>query len=191
MGGVDFTALVAELYGPAGARSVIPSLIPTDIVTLDVRFGLGTGGQGVIQDITHPINLVAGLNVIDVDTNGADFVLNDATLLINGPPNSFAIIRIPDNVNFLITQGNILVGNLGGLGLNNVIFYSENTENNEHFNFNNSILNGVMFWSLNPLGEININNSQGCTQLIADKINLNDVRFTRCLEHSSIFPVSI
>ena len=29
-------------------------------------------------------------------------------------------------------------------------------------------------------GEINIDNAQGCTQLIADKVNLNDVRFNRC-----------
>jgi len=171
---VDFTALIAELLD---AKTVIPPLIPT--ATLDVTSGIGTGSQGVIQDTTHTINLVAGLNVIDVDTNGADFVLNDATLVIDGPAGSFAIIRIPDQVNFLISNGNILVGD-GGMGLNNVIFYSENVENNVHFNFDNTILNGVVFWTLEPAGEININNAQGCTQLIADKINLNDVRFTRC-----------
>jgi len=171
---VDFTALIAELLD---AKTVIPALLFPTI--LDVTTGIGTGGQGVIQATTHTINLVAGLNVIDVDTNGADFVLNQATLIIDGPAGSFAIIRIPDQVNFIISNGNVLVGD-GGMGLNNVIFYSENVVNNVHFNFDNTILNGVVFWTLEPAGEININNAQGCTQLIADKINLNDVRFTRC-----------
>ena len=68
---VDFTALIAELLA---AKTVIPALL--DPTILDVTMGLGTGGQGVIQDIPYTINLVAGLNVIDVDTAGADFVLN-------------------------------------------------------------------------------------------------------------------
>jgi len=174
MGNIDFTALIAELLD---AKTVIPALL--DPTILDVTIGLGTGSQGVIQDIPYTINLVAGLNVIDVDTAGADFVLNRATLIIDGPEGSFAIIRIPDQVNFLISNGNVLVGD-GGMGLNNVIFYSENVVNNVHFNFDNTILNGVVFWTLETAGEININNAQGCTQLIADKINLNDVRFTRC-----------
>jgi len=175
---VDFTALIAELYGPVGARAVIPSLVQTD--TLDVSSGLGSGGQGVIQSTTVTINLVPGLNVIDVVTGGGvDFLLDNSNLVIDGPANSFAIIRIPFDANFIISNGNVLVGD-GGMGLNNVIFYSENAENNVHFNFDNTILNGVAFWTLEPEGEININNSQGCTQLVADKINLNDVRFTRC-----------
>jgi len=175
---VDFTALIAELYGPVGARAVIPSLVQTD--TLDVSSGLGSGGQGVIQSTTVTINLVPGLNVIDVVTGGGvDFLLDNSNLVIDGPANSFAIIRIPFDANFIISNGNVLVGD-SGMGLNNVVFYSENPQNNVHFNFDNTILNGVAFWTLEPEGEININNSQGCTQLIADKINLNDVRFTRC-----------
>ncbi len=39
----------------------------------------------------------------------------------------------------------------------------------------------MAFWTLAETGgQININNAQGCTQLIADEIVLNDVRFTRC-----------
>ncbi len=179
MGSVDFTALKAELYGPAGARAVIPILIPDDI--LDVSSGIpGSASQGVIQSTDVTINLGPGLNVIDVDTGGGvDFLLDNSNLIIDGPANSFAIIRIPSDANFIISNGNVLVGD-GGIGLNNVIFYSENAENNVHFNFDNTILNGVAFWTLEPEGEININNAQGCTQLIADKITLNDVRFTRC-----------
>jgi len=146
---------------------------------LDVTTGIGTGGQGVIGDTTHPIFLGAGLNVIDIDTDGNDFDLNKSNLIINGPPGSFAIFRVPDDVNFKISNGNIVVGM--GMGLNNVIFYSDREDSAQHFNFNNAILNGVAFWTLAETGgEINISNAQGCTQLIADKINLNNVRFTRC-----------
>ncbi len=179
MGSVDFTALKAELYGPAGARAVIPFLIPDDI--LDVSNGIpGSASQGVIESSDVTIDLDPGLNVIDVVTGGGvDFLLSNSNLIIDGPANSFAIIRIPSDANFIISNGNVLAGD-GGIGLNNVIFYSENAENNVHFNFDNTILNGVAFWTLEPEGEININNAQGCTQLIADKITLNDVRFTRC-----------
>ena len=177
--GVDFTALKAELYGPVGARAVIPFLIPDDI--LNVASGIpGSASQGVIESSDVTIDLDPGLNVIDVVTGGGvDFLLSNSNLIIDGPANSFAIIRIPSDANFIISNGNVLAGD-GGIGLNNVIFYSENVENNVHFNFDNTILNGVVFWTLEPAGEININNAQGCTQLIADKINLNDVRFTRC-----------
>jgi len=179
-GNVDFTALIAELYAPlVGARAVIPFL--PDPVELDVEFGIPTGGsKGVIESSDVTIDLVPGLNVIDVKTGGnVDFLLSNSNLIIDGPAGSFAIIRIPFDANFIISDSNVLVGD-GGMGLNNVIFYSENAENNVHFNFDNTILNGVAFWTLEPEGEININNAQGCTQLIADKINLNDVRFTRC-----------
>jgi len=180
MANVDFTALIAELYGVGGAQAIIPGLVQTD--TLDVSSGIpGSASQGVIQSTTVTINLNPGQNVIDVVTGGGvDFLLQESTLIIDGPASAFAIIRIPDDANFIISNGNVLVGD-GGIGLNNVVFYSDRPDNNEHFNFDNTILNGVAFWSLDEEGgEININNAQGCTQLIADKITLNNVRFTRC-----------
>jgi len=183
MANVDFTALIAELYGPGGAQAIIPGLSQDD--TLDVSSGIpGSASQGVIQSTTVTINLNPGLNVIDVVTGGGvDFLLDNSNLVIDGPANSFAIIRIPDDANFIISNGNVLVGD-GGIGLNNVVFYSDRPDNNAHFNFDNTILHGVAFWSLDEQGgEININNGQGCTQLIADKITLNDVRFFRCDFH--------
>jgi hypothetical protein len=39
----------------------------------------------------------------------------------------------------------------------------------------------VAFWSLGDNGGvIDISNAQGCTQLIADIVDLDDVRFNRC-----------
>jgi len=170
-GNVDFTSLLAELFGPAGAKMTIPALAST---------GTLIAADGKIETDTTYI-LDSGLNVIDIVTGGGkDFLLSNANLVINGPSDAFAIFRVPDDANFIISQANILIGN-GGIGLNNVVFFSDKADNNSHYNFDNTIINGIAFWSLSMQGgEININNSQGCTQLIADKVNLNDVRFNRC-----------
>jgi len=176
----DFTSLLDELFGPIGAKMTIPGLPAT--ATLDVSSGIGSGpSPGEIKDTDHTIFLGPGLNVIDVVTGGGiDFKLDYANLVIQGGENDFAIFRIPDDANFLISNSNILIGN-GGIGLNNVVFYTDRADNNSHFGFSNTVINGVAFWSLAMTGgEINIDNSQGCTQLIADKVNLSDVRFNRC-----------
>lgn len=168
-GNFDFTALRAEL---ATARTVITGLASTG--TLNV-----SGSGGVINSHTT-INLLPGLNVIDILTGGSDFLLSNSNLVIDGPAGSSAIFRVPNSAKFLVSNGNILVGN-GGIGLDSVLFVSTRPDNAQHFNFSNTVLNGVAFWTLaNRGGEINIDNSQGCTQLVADKITLNDVRYARC-----------
>jgi hypothetical protein len=72
------------------------------------------------------------------------------------------------------------VGN-SGIGENNILFYTDQNESDTHFNFSNTVINGVAFWSLGPNGGvINVSNAQGCTQLVADIVDLDDVRFNRC-----------
>ena len=172
-GGVDFSILLAELTATANE---IPTLLATSVLDTSAN-----GGK-ISADLTF--TLAPGLNVIDIVTGGVDFLLENANLVIQGDASSMAIFRVPD-VNFLIESGNILVGD-GGIGLNSVLFFSDKDDTNVHFNFNNTILNGVAFWSVGAGGPgttggaININDAQGCTQLIADKITLNDVRFGRC-----------
>ena len=119
--------------------------------------------------------------MIDIDTGGGvDFSLDKSNLVIDGPDDAFAISRVPDDANMLISNSNVLVGN-SGIGMDSVLFFSDKQDNNQHFNFNNTVLNGIAFWSLGQQGgEIHIDNSQGCVQLVADKINLNNVRFNRC-----------
>ena len=175
-GGQDHSTLLDELFGLTGAAAVIPTLLQTSV--------LDTSGNGGVLDTDLTINLAAGLNVIDIVTggNGIDFVLNNANLLIQGGADSFAIFRVNQvqEADFLISNSNVVVGN-GGIGLNNVLFYSDDEDTGEHFNFDNTILNGIAFWDLGASGgEININDSQGCVQLVADKVTLNDVRYTRC-----------
>ena len=165
-GNVDLSGLNAQL---ASVAAEIPSLASDFTLT----FNDGKWDTNLV------INLTVGLTVIDIDTNDNDLLLEERNLLFDGPEGSFAIIRVPDEANFLVTQSNIIVGN-GGIGLNNVLFFTDKDDNNQHFNFNDTILNGVAFWDLSDEGEIHLSNAQGCTQLVASKIDTNDVRLNGC-----------
>jgi len=165
-GGVDLSGLNAQL---ASVAAELPSL--TGDFTLTFNDGK--------WDTDLAINLSAGLTVIDIDTNGNDLLLEENNLVFDGPEGAFALIRIPDEANFLASQSNIIVGN-GGIGLNNVLFFSDKDDNNQHFNFNDTILNGVAFWDLSDEGEIHLSNAQGCTQLVGSKIDTSDVRLNSC-----------
>ncbi|MBW2271253.1 MAG: PEP-CTERM sorting domain-containing protein [Deltaproteobacteria bacterium] len=125
------------------------------------------------------INLAMGVTLIDIDTGGNDLTLTNENLLFNGPSGAFAIVRVPDDANFVVNGSNIIIGD-GGIELNNVLFTSFKDDNNQHFNFNDTILNGVAFWDLSDEGQVSLNNAQGCTQLVGAKVNLNDVRLNSC-----------
>jgi len=144
-----------------------------------IAFGAANSLGGVSATIT----VLSGFNVIDVVTGGNDFKVENANLVIDGPSDAAVVIRMPGNDNMLITNSNILAGTT--IGLNSTLFFTDQVENDSHFNMNNTIINGVAFWSLgsSDIAEIVINDAQGCTQLIAEDINLNDVRFTRCFHN--------
>ena len=177
-GNIDFTALIQEVF--VDAANEIMNLAQTGV--------LNTNSGTIDSDTT--VNLMSGLNVIDILTSGNDFLLDNANLVIDGPSDAFAIFRVPDDANFLVSQANILIGD-GGIGLNNVLFFSKKPDNDQHFNFSSAVLNGVAFWSVaRQGGEINIDNAQGCVQLVADKVTLNNVRFTRCaFDPPNVVPV--
>jgi PEP-CTERM motif len=158
------------------------SITVTDTQIMDGRGG--STGDNMSQVGNTRIMLDHGLNVIDLITapNGTmrDFLLQESSLVIDGYADSSVIFRVSDAANFLVSNANILVGN-SGIGLNSVLFYSDKPDNNAHFALSNSVVNGVAFHTVGGLGgEINFQNVQGCTQLVADKINLSDVRLTRC-----------
>ena len=185
-GNAPFGMVLQELVGDTDSLgAIVPTL--TSTFTLDLTSGLFDGSAGQISsgdssnDDTLFINLAKGLNVIDIDTGGNDFLLNNANLVIDGDEDSFVIFRFQDFA-FNVSNGNILAGS-SGIGLNNILFFTQRTEfsGNETFNINNAVLNGVAFHDLGlGGGEITINNAQGCAQFVADKINFNDVRFNRC-----------
>jgi hypothetical protein len=185
-GNVDLSAVAAEL---ASAKFTIPTFVGDHSLFFDFS---SDGKWDTVPDPAPPtadevINLALGVTVIDFDTGGNDLLLENKNLLIDGPAGAFAIFRIPDDANFEVSGANIVVGN-GGIGLNNVLFYTDKEDNNQHVNVNDAIINGIAFWDLymgdppdNPAGgEITFNNVQGCTQVVADKINLNDVRLNNC-----------
>lgn len=69
----------------------------------------------------------------------------------------------------------------GGIQPGSVLFFTEKPDTNAHFSFSNAVVNGIAFWDLGrSAGEVAFNDVQGCTQVIGDKLNLNDVRLTRC-----------
>lgn len=189
--GYDHSGLDAEL---AQLRTDISAFAATN--TLDVSGGnagelenssfLTGGGASLtfgpansLGGVTVTLNAPSGLSVIDVVTGGNDFAVSEANFVIDGPEDAFVIFRMPGNDNMLIDDSNILSGS--SIGRNNILFYTDQLENDSHFNMNNVIINGVSFWSLgsSDIAEIVINNAQGSTQLIAEDINLSDVRFTR------------
>jgi hypothetical protein len=200
--GVDFTILLDDV---ADAKTEIPNLVGTSVLDLSDGNVAGTikpdnfgdvSGSGLTLS-TPDANTLAitfttdGLHVVDIDTDGNDFKLDNMNLVIDGPAGALVIFRLPStggvtDQNMLISNSSIFVGD-GGMGLESVVFFSNRDGTGQHFNFSNTIVNGAAFWSLGMAGgEINIDNAQGCTQLVADKITLNDVRFTRCAFGASV-----
>jgi hypothetical protein len=188
--GFDHSSLINEL---TTARTTINGLASTG--TFDVSGGnagqldTSSSATGAALNVTTgnslggvdaTLTLSSGFNVIDIVTGSNDFLINNANLVIDGPSDAFVIFRLPDADNMLISNSNLLIGD-GGIGMNNVLFYTDQNENDTHFSANNMIINGVALWSLGPNGgSIVVNNSQGCTQLVADVVDLDDVRFNGC-----------
>jgi hypothetical protein len=209
-GNVDFTALKNEIFtGPNSANAMISMLTatgtltesdgtiqPTDNAIFNGNPLYGSfartnstkkNGVDAVTGGTFTLTLSSGLHIIDVNAGGNDFQLDGINFVIDAAagvtdPNDVAVIfRInqASTKNFLISNSNVLTGK--NIGLNNVLFHTDRNTKEGHFNFNNTVINGAAFWTTEQKGgEIVINNAQGCTQLVADKINLNDVRFKRC-----------
>ena len=173
---VDLSGVLSDL---ATAAVVINAAAP------DVIFNFITDGIWTSTDENdveaHDISLGSGLTMFDFVTGANDLSLNNSQILINGPSDAFAIFRIPNTSNFNVSNSNIVVGD-GGIGLNNVLFFTDKNDNNQHIDIDDAIINGVAFWDMteNMDGEVNWNNVQGCTQVVGGKINMNDVRLTNC-----------
>lgn len=165
-GGVDFTGLLDER---AAVRSQIQALSSHQtLVFPDGDWNLAR------------IDLGPGLTVFDIQTGGDDLLIGNRNVVIDGPAGARAVFRVPDDANFLISESALLLGT-GGITPGSVLFYTDKPDNDTHFGFSNAVVNGVAFWDLGDFeGESTWSNVQGCTQLIGDKLNLSDVRLTRC-----------
>ena len=127
------------------------------------------------------MKLNSGLNVIDFDTDGSDLLLNNANIIVDGPADAMVIFRVSDESKFNINQGNILIGG-GGILRGSVMFYSDRTGTQSVFEFNDTVFNGIAFWTLGDGSGSNVNNSQGCVQYVGDKLNFQNIRYTHCFE---------
>ncbi|MEM8680713.1 MAG: PEP-CTERM sorting domain-containing protein [Planctomycetota bacterium] len=131
------------------------------------------------MDLT--INLTdSGVHVLDVGGSD-DWDLGNFDIVVNGPADSFLIVRIGEGVNMLTSNSWIGIGS-GGIGVNNVLFFTDQDNNNGHFNFQNTVFNGVAFWDLSDFdgADLAVDNAQGCAQFIAEQIVMNDVRLNWC-----------
>jgi len=165
----DFSSLLDELFGPGGVKESIDAMTATQVLDL---------GDGSVSSSDLYINLISGLNVIDVDINGDTFSLSNSNLVFDGPSDAFAIMRIP--VQMDISNSNILISDTG-IQPFSVVLYSTKSDGGDTFNFSNGILNGISFWSLNQQQDkISLSNGQGCSQAIADYIDFSNVRFVKC-----------
>ena len=185
-GNVDFTGLNTEISDAAtaiGAYTTFDQLISTDGGTIDTD---------------TVITLTSGLNIIGFgDTSGgslsplsgSDVSLDTANLIFQGASDATAIIILPDDSNFISSNGNLLIGD-GGVGLNNVLLASLTNDNDTHFSFSNSIINGVALYDLGGGdGIVNFSNVGGCTQVVGDKLTFNNVSLSQCGFSSTVVPI--
>ena len=135
--------------------------------------------DGVDNNTT--ITLDSGLNVIVIDTGSNDMKIDNAGLVIDGPPDSSAIFVLKKQSNdFLISNASITIGQ-SGIGTNAVLFAMLDGGNGSNFNFSKVIVNGAAFWDLSEDGgQINMDNVQGCGQYVGDHLNFNNVQLSLC-----------
>ena len=67
-----------------------------------------------------------------------------------------------------------------GIGLTNVLFFSDTVDNQTVFKFNDALFSAIAFWTLGDGAGIHVNDSQGCVQMVGDKLNFQDIRYSRC-----------
>lgn len=184
----DFTQLKSDL---TTAKSWIEGLSATQTRTDNIKGN-------------YTFYLSEGLNVIDLGISGSDFQIDgdgfgNETITIAKAPgvtgDVTAIFRVVNGKSFKVSQA-IIDNATGETG--NVMFYSGSSAPSptvQAFNLSNmrtyagntiptpgdvTGIKSVSFWALGEHAEININNAIGCTQLVADKINLNDVDLQLC-----------
>jgi len=187
--GDPLTALKSEL---AAATTMIDLMVSTDTLKvnnagkLSNASGISTAGGASISKTdsqTYTVALASGLNIIDIDSGVDDFSVGGDGMMnfvIDGGADSAVIFRLSDGANMKVNDSNVLIGN-SGIDDGSVMFFSHRDNGSSIFDVNNAILNGIAFWAMGDgTGEITINNSQGCVQLVADVVNLNDVRYNRC-----------
>jgi len=132
-----------------------------------------------------------GIAVIDIDVgSGNDFSVNNTDWILQTTGASIAIFRMKSSKSIKFTNSSIMMScsNKGSGHCENEIvqdlgamFYTDQASS-DAFTISQSILGGIGLWDFSDSGDgININNLQGCTQLISDTVKLSSTnRLNRC-----------
>lgn len=155
---------------------------------LSLTGSIATSGGDINSDVV--VNLVSGLNVLDFSGAGGSDITVAADLIFQGGADAFAVVLVNDGANFKTSNGNLVIGN-GGIGLNNVVIVSGNDGTDGSIDLSNSFINGVALWDLGPTLENNLSldNVTGCTQLVGDDVDIQNVRLSKCAFTGGEVPV--
>ena len=116
--------------------------------------------------------------------------MQNGSLIFQGDANDYAVVLVNEGSNFLTSKGNLVIGD-GGIGTNNVVIISQNQGTDANFGLSNTYINGVALWDVgNDLqNNISLDNVIGCTQLVGDDVDIQDVRLQRCAFDTSVIPI--
>ena len=164
-GNIDHSGLISQL-----------NTLETNISNLATTRSDLNLPSGTVGDITIDL-LTAGLHVIDIDTGGNDFSLNNGNWIVDGVANSSVIFRVESGANLKSSNGNFLLD--GGIGIHNVLFLIEG--DGTSIDFSNTNFFGYSFWDLSRgNNRANLSQSRGCGQIINDDVVFNNVSLSGC-----------
>ena len=200
----NYTTLLNQL---AGWKTFINGFGVTDVTItslaapFDFTDNLASNGNGGLRTTFLDTNL-DGLIVVDFNVSGdfsltnLDWVIDSGGTAVNGP---LIVFRIRNGSNMTMQNTSILMhsSDLTATEPVGAIFYhaSESSGSGDTvFTVgNNTVLNGVALWDLNAVGaggstktNININNGQGCSQFVSQKVNFQNSRWVRCAPGGAI-----
>lgn len=230
-----FDDLEQDLNALEGVSQFDPSGLLSDlaemrdfIVNIEADFTITSGfvnqnikdsGAAVITDL-DAIDAAGngdGIAIIDIDMDGAAFVVNNTDWILQSTMDTDVIFRMADGTQFDFSNSSILLGDGTGDStdvineLGAIFFMDAFMGTNELFNLNNVILGGIGLWDFtdfNPdtgellsttslssfdpvIGDntvINLQDSQGCAQFIGHQVLMSNNRWNRCSQQDASIP---
>ena len=195
-GNIDFTQLLTDLQawktylsGLSAERTIDSS----DLSSFSNNEAV-SGAGGLRTNYDSDDSNGDGLVIIDIDLDGDAFQVENTDWVIEGAGDKLIVFRLREGSNMEMSNVSILMGEnygdatvLDELGAVFLSYEEEGGSGDTVFNGDNVILNGIGWWDLNEVGAggstkttLVYNNSQGCGQLISQKVNLQNARWSSC-----------
>jgi hypothetical protein len=168
-------------YDDAAGGSGLRSISDGDGINDNVDF---TTLNSEIAAVTSFVN---GISAGDIDFDTTSDITVKANLIFQGGADAFAIVLVDDAQAFKTSQGNLVIGDQG-IGLNNVLIVA--TGSNQ-FDISNTTINGVALWDLSSdnFSNLSVDNMSGCTQLVGNDVDIQNVRLSTCGFDVSVIPI--